>query len=59
MQYDNRGRMIMPPDLPENSNSPADMMLHVTIKEPGVYKLWLQFRGGSELYVAPFILTAQ
>jgi hypothetical protein len=53
------GPMKMGPDLPENSISSPDMMLHISIKEPGTYKMWLQFRGGSQLYVAPFVLTAQ
>jgi hypothetical protein len=47
------------PELPENSISSPDMMLHISVKEPGTYKMWLQFRGGSQLYVAPFVLTAQ
>jgi hypothetical protein len=53
------GPMKMPPDLPENSISSPDLMLHISIKEPGTYKMWLQFRGGSQLYVAPFVITAQ
>jgi len=53
------GPMQMPPDLPENSISSPDLMLHVSIWEPGTYKMWLQFRGGDQLYAAPFILTAQ
>jgi hypothetical protein len=36
-----------------------DMMLHVVVPRPGTYKLWLQFLGGSNLYVAPFVLEAQ
>ena len=47
------------PDLPDNASSPPDMMLHITLYEPGTYRMWLQFRGGSQLYVAPFVLTAQ
>jgi hypothetical protein len=46
-------------DQPDNSISSPDMMLHISVKEPGTYKMWLQFRGGSQLYVAPFVLTAQ
>jgi hypothetical protein len=46
------------PGLPDNAISSPDMMLHVELQEPGTYKLWLQFRGGSHLYVAPFVLTA-
>lgn len=38
--------------------SAPDMMLHVELREPGTYKLWLQFRGGSQLYVAPFVISA-
>ena len=45
-------------DMPDNASSPPDMVLHVSVKEPGTYKLWLQFRGGSQLYVAPFVLVA-
>ncbi len=46
-----------PPPLPENSISPAEMMLHVAVREAGPYKLWLQFRGGTELYVAEFTVN--
>jgi len=35
------------------------MVLHVAVKEPGLYKMWLQFRGGKQLYVAPFVLRAE
>lgn len=45
-------------DLPDTASSPPDMMLYVSVKEPGTYKLWLQFRGGDQLYIAPFILPA-
>jgi hypothetical protein len=47
------------PGLPDHAVSSPDMMLHVELKEPGTYKLWLQFRGGSQLYVAPFVLIAR
>jgi hypothetical protein len=34
-------------------------MLHVSIKEAGTYKLWLQFRGaGDKLYIAEFTMLA-
>lgn len=36
-----------------------DMMLHVSVRDPGAYRLWLQFMGGSDLYVAPFALQAR
>ena len=46
-------------DLPDSASVPATMVLHVAVKEPGLYKMWLQFRGGSQLYVAPFVLRAE
>jgi hypothetical protein len=46
------------PPMPENGPSPADMMLHIALREPGSYKLWLQFRGGTQLYVAEFTIAA-
>ena len=47
-----------PPPMPEAGPSPAEMMLHLALHEPGSYKLWLQFRGGTQLYVAEFTITA-
>ncbi|MBC5811556.1 MAG: hypothetical protein GIW95_12000 [Candidatus Eremiobacteraeota bacterium] len=44
--------------LPDSAGLKSDMMLHVRVPKAGTYKLWLQFRGGSGLYVAPFILKA-
>lgn len=35
-----------------------DMLLHVTVGEPGTYKLWFQFHAGPSLHVASFVLTA-
>jgi hypothetical protein len=46
-------------DLPDTASVPATMVLHVAVKEPGLYKMWLQFRGGSQLYIAPFVLRAE
>jgi hypothetical protein len=34
------------------------MALHVNVLEPGTYKLWFQFAGGSSIHVAQFVLTA-
>jgi hypothetical protein len=34
-------------------------MLHATLRKPGEYKLWLQFRGGDALYVAPFVVIGR
>jgi len=36
-----------------------DMALHVSVLEPGTYKLWFQFAGGSAVHVAQFALTAE
>jgi hypothetical protein len=47
------------PPLPDSAVSSPDMLLHVAVHEPGTYKLWLQFRGGGALHVAPFVLTAR
>jgi hypothetical protein len=37
----------------------SDSMLHVRLREPGEYKLWLQFHGRDALYVAPFIVIGR
>jgi hypothetical protein len=45
--------------MPDNIPSPPEMMLHVSIKEAGTYKLWLQFRGANDqLYIAEFTMLA-
>jgi hypothetical protein len=44
--------------MPDSASSPPNMVLHVSVKEPGTYKMWLQFRGSDQLYIAPFVLTA-
>jgi hypothetical protein len=49
---------MMNADMPDSASSPPEMMIYVSVKEPGIYKLWLQFRGGNQLYVAPFVLIA-
>jgi hypothetical protein len=58
MGMDQMDMSVEPPPMPENAASPAEMMLHVGVKETGTYKLWLQFRGGTQLYVAEFTLNA-
>ena len=50
--------MDEPPELSAGAKVAPALMLHVVAPVAGVYKLWLQFRGGGELYVATFILTA-
>jgi len=47
------------PDMPETASVSSDMMLHIALREPGTYKLWLQFRGaGDKLYIAEFTILA-
>jgi hypothetical protein len=46
-------------ELPDNAPSSGEMMLMVSIKEAGTYKLWLQFRGANnQLYIAEFTMLA-
>jgi hypothetical protein len=47
------------PANPDTALIGPDSMLHVTLREPGEYKLWLQFRGGDALYVAPFVVIGR
>lgn len=46
-------------DLPANAKVSGAMTLHVSPVPAGSYKLWLQFRGGTGLEVAPFVLRAK
>jgi hypothetical protein len=50
--------MAMPHDAAPAGISP-DMMLHVAVPKPGLYKLWVQFDGGRSLYTLPFVATAR
>jgi hypothetical protein len=50
--------MDEPPELPPGAKVAPALSLHVVAPSRGTYKLWLEFRGGAQLYVAPFILTA-
>jgi hypothetical protein len=47
-----------PAEMPADGPSPSEMMLHIALRQPGSYKLWLQFRGGTQLYIAQFTITA-
>lgn len=47
-----------PKPLSASQTSSPDMLLHVRVREAGMYKLWLQFRGSDGLYAAPFVVTA-
>jgi hypothetical protein len=46
------------PALPDSARSASAMRLDVRVLRPGLYKLWLQFRGGTQLHVATFVLIA-
>lgn len=47
------------PDIPDTASVSSDMMLHIALREPGTYKLWLQFRGaGDKVYIAEFTILA-
>ena len=46
------------PALPPDTAVAPEMALHVDAPKTGAYKLWLQFRGGGTLHVAPFVITA-
>ena len=47
------------PDMPDTASVSPDMMLHIALREPGTYKMWLQFRGtGDKLYIAEFTILA-
>lgn len=61
MTMEQMGSMDMskePPPLPEAGPSPSEMMLHISLKQTGNYKMWLQFRGGQQLYVAEFTVNS-
>jgi hypothetical protein len=44
--------------LAPNAAVPPQMVLHVGVREPGFYRLWLEFSGGGKLRVATFWLRA-
>jgi len=46
-------------ELAPNEKVTGRMYLMVPALKPGLYKLWLQFQGGSQLYVAPFTIAVQ
>lgn len=50
--------MARMPSLAAGATSAPAMGLQVHASRPGIYKLWLQFRGGARLYAAPFVLKA-
>ena len=47
------------PGMPADASVPATMPVHVTLPKAGLYKVWVQFMGGSSLYAAPLVLLAE
>lgn len=45
-------------EVPPNAIVPATMPVHLTLPHRGIYKVWVQFIGGSRLYAAPFVISA-
>ncbi|MDQ2866746.1 MAG: hypothetical protein M3R51_11040 [Candidatus Eremiobacteraeota bacterium] len=45
--------------MPEQSEAGPRMTMRVPALPIGTYKLWLQFRGGSTLYTAPFTIAVR
>jgi hypothetical protein len=45
--------------MPADATVPATMDVHLSLPRAGVYKIWVQFIGGSRLYVAPFVISAR
>ena len=59
MAMSGTGGMSMPDMKPsERVNPHLDLELP-PLTHPGAYKMWLQFRGGGALYVAPFTIVAR
>ncbi|HET9341325.1 MAG TPA: hypothetical protein VFO25_00250 [Candidatus Eremiobacteraceae bacterium] len=45
--------------LPASAAVPATMPVHIVLPHPGLYKVWVEFTGGSRVYAAPFVLSAR
>ncbi len=58
MKMDGMGAMSAPA-ISDTGHVPPHYALHVGAQQPGRYKLWLQFRGGSTLYAAPFWIAVR
>jgi hypothetical protein len=44
--------------LPADTIVPATWSVHIDLPRRGAYKVWIQFKGGGSVYVAPFVVTA-
>ncbi|HYK54371.1 MAG TPA: hypothetical protein VEV38_12680 [Candidatus Eremiobacteraceae bacterium] len=56
---ENGGPMEGGQGMAPSATVPATMDVHVNLQRPGLYKVWVQFRGGSQVYVAPLVVTAR
>ncbi len=59
MDWAGRYDTLEVPADPDTALIGPDSMLHVTLRERGEYKLWLQFPGGDALYIAPFVVIGR
>ena len=55
---DMSGGNAMSASLPDSAQVPATMTVHLKLPRPGLYKIWVQFKGGTALYAAPFVVLA-
>lgn len=55
----NMGAMNRAKEIGDTDRVPAHYQLHIAAQTAGRYKLWLQFRGGKNLYVAPFVIDVR
>lgn len=56
MDMENSSQMAAPLD--QNAIVPATMTVHFRFPAPGLYKVWIEFRGAASLYAAPFVVRA-
>jgi hypothetical protein len=56
MDMGGTSRMEAPVD--ESATVPATMTVHLRFPTTGMYKIWIQFRGGASVYAAPFVIQA-
>ncbi len=56
MEMGGAGQMSAPLD--PSATVPATMTVHLRFPAPGMYKIWIQFRGGASIYAAPFVVRA-
>jgi cytochrome oxidase Cu insertion factor (SCO1/SenC/PrrC family) len=45
--------------LDPSATVPATMTVHVRFPRSGLFRIWIQFRGGSSVFAAPFVVEAR